>query len=138
MTSTSSAQEEIKPFEKLKSLDVYLKSPTHLPIFQLLLGLSTKNLEVLIFDQFYCDYEESLINRSLFEWNPLQNLKSLTIGHGTNLSIVTVNIILANCHELKRLGRLDQWGQVDRHQIESIRNEIKARNLDLVIDTGEI
>ena len=59
------------------------------------------------------------------------------IGHGSQLSIVTVNVILSNCHELKRLGRLDQWGHVDRHQIESIRNEIKARNFDLIIDTGE-
>ena len=89
MTSTSSL-EEIKPFENLQSLDIYLKSPTHMPIFQLLVSLS-KNLESLIFDQFYCDYEESLINRTLFEWNSLKTLKNLTIGHGSRLSIVTVN-----------------------------------------------
>ena len=64
----------------------------------------------------------------LSKWPP--NLKFFT-------SIVTVNVILANCHELKRLGRLDQWGRVDRHQIESIRHEIKARNFDLIIDTGD-
>ena len=81
MTSTSSL-EEIKPFENLQSLDIYLKSPTHMPIFQLLVSLS-KNLESLIFDQFYCDYEESLINRTLFEWNSLKTLKNLIIGSGS-------------------------------------------------------
>ena len=81
LTSTSTV-EELKPFEQLKSLDVYLKSPAHMPIFQLLVN-QCKNLEVLKFDQFYCDYEESLINRSLFEWNPLHTLKTLSIGKKT-------------------------------------------------------
>jgi hypothetical protein len=135
LASTSSII-EVKPFEKLLSLDVYLKSPAHMPIFQLLVS-QTNQLERLIFDQFYCDYEESLINRSLFEWSKLENLKELTIGHGSQLSIVTVNVIIANCHQLKKLGRLDQWGQVNRTQIESIRSEIKARNFDLILETGE-
>ena len=91
-----------------------------------------------MFDQFYADYSESLINRSLFEWSSLENLKELIIGHGSQLSIVTVNVILANCHQLAKLGRLDQWGQVNRQQITSIRGEIQARNFDLVIDAGDI
>ena len=65
-------------------------------------------------------------------------LNEPNLSHGSRLSIVTVNVILVNCINLKRLGRLDAWGQVDRHQIDSIRNEIKARNFDLLIDTGDI
>ena len=42
---------------------------------------------MLKFDQFYCDYEESLINRSLFEWNPLHTLKTLSIGKETFLKV---------------------------------------------------
>ena len=126
-----------RPFEKLKSLNVYLKSPTHVPILQYLVHQAI-HIESLMFDQFYADYSESLINRSLFEWSPLENLKELIIGHGSQLSIVTVNVILANCHQLAKLGRLDQWGQVNRQQITSIRGEIQARNFDLVIDAGEL
>lgn len=130
-------EEQVRPFEKLTSLDVYLKSPTHMPVFQLLVNQCV-NVECLIFDQFYCDYEESLINRSLFEWSGLERLKELSIGHGSQLSIVTVNVILANCGQLRKLGRLDQWGKVSRHQIESIRGEIQARNFDLIIDAGDL
>ncbi len=83
-------------------------------------------------------FSESLINRSLFEWSTLEHLKELMIGHGSQLSIVTVNVILANCPQLAKLGRLDQWGQVNRQQIASIRGEIQSRNFDLVIDAGNI
>ena len=137
LTSLSSNTDLTRPFEKLSSLNVYLKSPTHVPIFQYLVHQATQ-VETLIFDQFYSDYSETLINTSLFEWSPLENLKELTIGHGSQLSIVTVNVILANCSQLAKLGRLDQWGHVNRQQIASIRGEIQARNLDLVIDAGDI
>ena len=133
---TSLSNDLIVPFEKLQSLDIYLTSPTHLPIFQYLV-YHASNLETLIFDQFYCDYDETLIHQSLFEWNALENLKELQIGHGSRLSVVTVNIILAQCHQLQKLGKLDQWGQIDRHQIESIRKEIEARNMDLTIICNE-
>ena len=137
MTSISSFTDVKRPFEKLKSLNVYLKSPTHVPIFQYLVYQAI-HVESLTFDQFYSDYSESLINRSLLEWSSLENLKELKIGHGSQLSIVTVNVILANCNQLAKLGRLDQWGQVNRQQITSIRGEIQARNFDLVIDAGDI
>ena len=136
MTSTCSVADFNQPFGNLKSLDVYLTSPTHLPIFQYLVNQAV-NLEVLIFDQFFCDFSESLINQSLFEWNSLQSLKELSIGHGSKLSIVTVNLILANCPKLVKLGQLHNWGQVTQQQIASIRGEICARNFDLVIDSGE-
>ena len=136
LTSTSSMADLKKPFESLKSLNVYLKSPTHMPIFQYLVNQAT-NLEILHFDQFLCDYNESLINRSLFEWSSLEKLKELQIGHGSKLSIVTVNVIIANCGQLAKLGRLDQWGQVSRQQIKSIRKEIQARNFDLCIEAGD-
>ena len=68
----------------------------------------------------------------------MEYLKELQIGHGSRLSVVTVNIILAQCHQLQRLGKLDQWGQIDRHQIDSIRQEIDARNLDLSIICNEL
>lgn len=137
LTSTSSsAVIELHPFENLKSLDVYLTSPAHLPIFQYLVNQATR-LETLIFDQFFSDYSESLINRSLFDWSSLEHLKELHIGHGSQLSIVTVNVILANCNKLVKLGKLDRWGQVTRQQISSIRNEVQARNFDLILDAEE-
>lgn len=132
-TSTSSA---LNPFENLKNLDIYLTSPAHLPIFQYLVNQASQ-LETLIFDQFFSDYSESLINRSLFEWSSLEHLKELTIGHGSQLSIVTVNVILANCHKLVKLGNLNRWGQVTRQQISSIRNEIQARNFELILEADE-
>ena len=108
-----------------------------MPIFQYLVNQS-ELLETLIFDQFFVDYSESLINQSLFEWSKLEHLKELSIGHGSQLSIVTANVIIANCQQLKRLGRLDQWGQVNRHQIASIRTEIQARNFDIEIEAGDL
>ena len=86
----------------------------------------------------YSDYEETLIHQSLFEWNSLEYLKELQIGHGSRLSVVTVNIILSQCHQLQRLGKIDQWGQIDRDQIESIRKEVNARNFDLQIICGDV
>ncbi len=46
-------------FDNLRSFDIYLKSPAHMPVFQLILS-HAPNLEKLIFDQFYSDYDESL------------------------------------------------------------------------------
>ena len=106
-----------------------------MPVLQLIVS-HAPNLENLIFDQFYSDYEESLITRSLFEWSDFQALRSLSIGHGSRLSILAVNVILVNCQKLQKLGRLDQWGKVTREQIDSIRAEIQARNFNLELDTG--
>ncbi len=138
LTSASSGSGTAVPdllFAELKSLDIYLENPSHMPVFQLLISMAP-NLERLIFDQHFADYDESLITRSLFEWSDFKNLRELKIGHGSRLSIVAVNVILANCGELRSLGRLDQWGRVTREQVDSIRTEIKSRNLDLVLHTG--
>ena len=65
LTSLSSFNDLRRPFEKLKSLNVYLKSPTHVPILQYLVHQAI-NVENLIFDQFYSDYRLFLMRLIFF------------------------------------------------------------------------
>ena len=122
------------PFQQLKYLYVHLKSPAHLPVFQYVLSFS-KIIRYLTFEQSYVDYEESLIITTLFRWNDLKSIKELKIINGANLSLNTLNEVIHNCPKLQKVGQISTWGKLNKHQLEIIKNEIKLRNFDLVIDT---
>ena len=122
------------PFRHLKELDIYLNSPTHLPVFQYILSFSTC-ITHLTFEQFFEDYAESLVMTTLFQWNPLKLLTELKITKGAKLSINALNHVIQKCPELRKLGQVSTWGKIKKHQLETIRKEIKLRNFDLVIDT---
>ena len=121
------------PFQQLKHLNVHLNSPTHLAVFQYVLSFS-KCISNLIFEQFFIDYEESLIISTLFNWNDLKTIKELKIVNGNKLSINALNEVIHNCPKLQTVGQISTWGKVNKHQLETIKKEIKTRNLDLVID----
>ena len=53
---------------------------------------------------------------------------------GDNLSLNALNEIIQNCPNLKKLGQIATWGKIGKHQLDIIRQEIKLRNFDLVID----
>jgi hypothetical protein len=38
---------------------------------------------------------------------------------------------------LQRLKRISKWGRINPEQIRTIRQEIRARNFDLVIDSSD-
>ena len=121
------------PFRHLNELDIYLNSPTHLPVLQYILTFSIR-ITHLTFEQFITDYDESLIMTTLFSWNGLKILTELKIIKGANLSINTLNQVIQNCPELRKLGQVSTWGKINKYQLETIRKEIKLRNFDLVID----
>ena len=121
------------PFQQLECLNVHLNSPAHLPIFQYIISFS-KSITSLVFEQFYADYEESLIITTLFSWNNLEKIEELRIVNGANLSLHTLNEVIHNCPNLRRIGKISSWGKIGKHQLETIKNEIKLRNFDLAID----
>ena len=104
-----------------------------MPVFQYVLSFS-KIIAYLTFEQSYVDYEESLIITTLFRWNDLKSIKELKIINGANLSLNTLNEVIHNCPKLHKVGQISTWGKLNKHQLEIIRNEIKLRNFDLVID----
>ena len=122
-----------QPFQKLHHLDVHLKSPAHMPVFQYVLSFS-RNISNLSFEQFYVDYDESLIISTLFKWNDLKTINELKIRNGSNLSLNALNEVIHKCPKLRKIGQISTWGKVTKHQLETIRKEIKLRNFDLVID----
>ena len=130
---TSSTAEMPLPFTKLQSLAVFLNTPTHLPILQYVLSFA-RALQVLSLDQFYTDYAETFVSKTLFEWNPLVDLTEFHIGKSDNLSLVAANVIIEKCPNLKRLGKLSSWLKVTKEEFLSIQKEINLRNYDLILD----
>ena len=121
------------PFQALSHLNIHLNSPTHLPMFQYILSFS-KNILSLSFEQFFVDFDESLIISTFFKWNDLKTISELKIRNGSNLSLSALNEVIHRCPKLRKIGQVSTWGKVTKHQLETIRNEIKLRNFDLVID----
>ena len=121
------------PFQKLLHFVIHLNSPTHLPIFQYILSFS-RNISSLSFEQFFVDFDESLIISTFFKWNDLKTINELKIRNGSNLSLSALNEVIHRCPKLRKIGQVSSWGKVTKHQLETIRNEIKLRNFDLVID----
>ena len=104
-----------------------------MPVFQYVLSFS-RNISNLSFEQFYVDYDESLIISTLFKWNDLKTINELKIRNGSNLSLNALNEVIHKCPKLRKIGQISTWGKVTKHQLETIRKEIKLRNFDLVID----
>ena len=121
------------PFQNLLHLNIHLNSPTHMPIFQYILSFS-QNISNLAFEQFFVDFDETLIISTLFKWNDLKSINELTIRNGSNLSLNALNEVIHKCPKLRKIGQISTWGKVTKHQLETIRKEIKLRNFDLVID----
>ena len=123
------------PFQRLKHLNIHLNSPTHLPILQFVLSFSDV-ITNLTLEQCVIDYDESFVIETLFKWNNLKTLRELKITNGSNLSLNALNEVIHNCPELRKVGKISTWGKIGKHQLETIRGEIKLRNYDLVIMTN--
>jgi len=54
--------------------------------------------------------------------------------NGPHLTIIAANILIQACPKLKRLGRLSNWGGVEKDQVAAVAKEIRTRNLDIVLD----
>ena len=46
------------------------------------------------FQQFFTDFDESFVTQTLFQWNPMSNLKEFELPKASKLSIVAVNVVI--------------------------------------------
>ena len=133
-TSTSTDHKSLPlPFSKLETLVLDINTPTHLPIVEYILSFTDSSLKSLTLDQFFSDFGESFVTKTLFEWNSMQNLTALHIGKAANLSLVVANVLLEKCPQLRKLGRLSSWRLITSKELSSFQQEIRLRNYDIEI-----
>jgi len=118
-------------FLKLKRASFVILSSIHLPVIKYPLFFA-RNLEELHI-QIYQPLEDSFI-AALVSWNPMTELKKFILTRAPNLTLMAANILIQACPNLEYIGQVTTWGAVERGQLESINREIRARNMDLVIE----
>ncbi|KAF2878854.1 hypothetical protein ILUMI_27318, partial [Ignelater luminosus] len=65
--------------------------------------------------------------------NPMKNLEELRILYSYDMSIRTVELLLASCSKLKVLSELEGWQGISMDELKSFRQYIRSNNFDLDI-----
>ena len=81
----------------------------------------------------YQPLQDSFLS-ALVSWSPFLHLKRFHLGSSPLLTLLAANTLISGCPKLEHISRVASWGGVDRDQLDMIRREVRARNLNLVID----
>lgn len=119
------------PFLKLRELKFVLTSPVHLIIMKYPLHYSY-NLSSFSLELIFQNIEDSFIN-TLVGWSSWRHLQSFKLINFPDLTLMSANTILGSCPVVSTIGDITTWGQVDRDQLRSFKQEIERRNWDLHI-----
>jgi len=121
----------IQPFEKLEELKLSCQCSTSTLMFLLLHCPALRRLFVGNNVNFTND---DLIR--ILSMNPLKNLEDVEISAGEHLSKETLDILLNNCSNLRRVQGLKYWKGLTDVELEDFSRMVKKNNLDL--DISEI
>ncbi|TRY67081.1 hypothetical protein TCAL_03741 [Tigriopus californicus] len=132
MTTSSHLATDWRPFQALRGLDIVIFTPMHFVVVKGIVQFASL-LKSFIFNLLSDDLEEDHV-RHIMKWNSFTNLEEFEVTAGSRLSIHIVNFIIERCPNLNRLGRLRNWGRLQKHEIEAIQKEISSRNFNLKFD----
>lgn len=71
--------------------------------------------------------------KRVFTHNQMAKLEELKILYSEDLSMKTVQLLMQNCENLRRLSELESWQNITEGELEILRNELKTNNIDLDI-----
>lgn len=63
--------------------------------------------------------------------NPMSKLEELKIAYGHDLSMNTVQLLIHNCDNLRRLSELENWQGISPTELCTFREDLKESNTDL-------
>lgn len=118
----------IQPFESLEELKICSQCSTSTLMFLLLHCPALRRLIV--------GGNSELTNESLLQilsLNPLKFLEEIELGAGENLSKTTLDILLNNCSNLRRIKGLKYWKSMTDEERDNLLLMVKQSNLDLDI-----
>ncbi|KAK9882487.1 hypothetical protein WA026_021829 [Henosepilachna vigintioctopunctata] len=69
----------------------------------------------------------------ILKTNPMRNLEELRILFSSDMSMKTVDLLLASCVNLKVLSELESWQGISVEELKSFKNYIVRNNYDLDI-----
>lgn len=119
-------------FEKLKALKLIFNNPNQIVIAKLVIS-KARNLESLFIKVIIEDFPESCIH-NLFPLSEYPHLNHFVLSEGNRITIHLVNFLLEKCPKLERIGNVKNWRLVSNEELESMKTEIKARNMKLTLD----
>ncbi|XP_029053554.2 uncharacterized protein LOC114881080 [Osmia bicornis bicornis] len=69
--------------------------------------------------------------RKILLKNSMKKLEELKILYSHDLSMKTVQLLMQNCDNLRRLAELESWGGISPTELNIFRNELKCTNTNL-------
>lgn len=69
--------------------------------------------------------------RRILSRNPMSKLEELKILYSHDLSMETVQLLMRNCDNLRRLSELESWQGITAAELNAFRDEIKISNINL-------
>lgn len=69
--------------------------------------------------------------RTIFLKNPMNKLEELKILYSHDLSMKTVQLLMQNCDNLRRLSELESWEGISSTELNIFREELKSTNINL-------
>ncbi|XP_076247108.1 uncharacterized protein LOC143187050 isoform X1 [Calliopsis andreniformis] len=69
--------------------------------------------------------------RKIFSQNPLSKLEELKILYSHDLSMKTIQLLMQNCDNLRRLSELEGWQGISPAELNIFREELRRTNINL-------
>lgn len=63
--------------------------------------------------------------------NPLVNLEDFTVENSLELTIMTINLLMNNCENLRAIGDLQKWTRIAPLDLSRIKEMVREGNFDL-------
>jgi len=118
----------IQPFSKLKELKISSTCSNSTIVFLL---MHTPSLLKL-----YIGGKTNICNETISQiisLNPLKNLEEIEICEGDNLNRDTLEMLLNNCTNLRKVKGMKYWRGMTDNERDEVKLHVKKRNLDLDI-----
>ena len=119
------------PFYNLSEISISNHCPEQLLIKILCLCLNIKRLTLGL----HCQISDECFDKIFIE-NKLQNLETLEIRRSDLLTMKTVSNILLYCENITTMLDLEGWTKLDRPDLEELKEHMKERNIDIVMEEG--
>ncbi|XP_008193850.1 uncharacterized protein LOC662936 isoform X1 [Tribolium castaneum] len=119
---------KVQPFQNLEKLFWMVDcARTHLE-FILLHAVNIRNIHL---GSSTGITHSSIVN--ILTVNPMKHLEELRILYSSDMSMKTVELLLANCTNLRVLSELESWQGISMEELKNFKQHIYSNNFDLDI-----
>lgn len=119
---------KIKPFQNLERIFCVADSASLHLEFLLTHCVNIKNIHLGSSTGLGHDLMVKILTR-----NPMRHLEELRILYSSDLSICTVDLLLANCINLRVLSELESWNGISMEELKYFKEYIEKNNYELDI-----